>query len=208
MRILLSIVGAVILTAFVILLGYWGLVDLFDYWTQLAVALSMAAFGLLVWGFKPHFSKNVSLKIKNLRVEIQNLDTKHEFKNLFFDVENNGKTEAKGCRIKIVVKGIWDNTREIVNPNLPAAIDRGVFNIMPNYPVSINLGQVTKEQPTTCEIYTEDPDAKRLGRFVTLTKGTYKLEISLVGRNFTHKKFHRFRLDLTSWKNIGIKLDC
>lgn len=208
MRTLLSVVGAAILFAIVYVLIYLGKVRLFDFYTELAVGLFILACGLLAWGFKPYFNKNVSLKIKNPRVEIDNLGTKDEFKSLFFDIKNNGKIEAKECRITIVVKGILDNSREIVNPNLPTAIDRGVFNIMPNCPVSINLGQVTKERPTTCEIYAEDPDAKRLGRFVTLTKGTYKLEASLAGRNFSHKKVHRFRLDLTSWENIGISLDC
>jgi len=127
----------------------------------------------------PHF------EIKNPRVKAENVNSRHEIKNLVFEIKNNGKVEAEGCRVKVVVKGICDNPREIVNPNLPITIDRGVFNVMPNCPVSITLGQVIKEQPTTCKIYAEDPDGK-LGRFITLTKGTYKLEVTLVGRNFSH----------------------
>lgn len=207
MRLVLSVIGATILLACVLILVFLEKVVLVDLGTGLAIVLVGAAFTLLAWGLKPQFSKEVNLKIKNPRVTIQNVGSKHEFKNLIFDIKNNGKTEAIGCRIRIEVRGILDNLQEIVNPNLPADIDRGAFNIIPNDQISINLGQVTTEQTTTCVIYTERLDSNRLGNFVTLTKGTYELYISLVGKNFKHKKVHRLRLDLTSWKNVGIKLD-
>jgi hypothetical protein len=208
MRTRVSVVGSIILFLLVAILIHVGKVVLPDFYTDLAVLLLGSGIALLAWGFKPYLIKNVSLKIKNIRVESSNVGTKHEFKDLIFDIKNNGKIEAIDSRIEVEAKDTWDNTREWVNPNLPVHIERGTFNIAPNDKKTIHFGYVDKKQPTTCLIYVQSSDVQRLKEFTTLTKGIYSLEIRFIGKNFTDNKIHRLKLDLSSWKNIGMKLDC
>jgi archaellum component FlaG (FlaF/FlaG flagellin family) len=194
MRTVLSIVGASVLLALVGLLAYSGQVFLFNFWTQLAVLLCGLAVALLAWGFKPHFDKNVSLKIINPRKEIHNQGTEHEFKSLLFDIKNNGKVEAKGCKAMLRVSGQW-NESETLSPDS--------FNILAKDKYPIHLCTVEKKYKTTTVIL-----IKNTGTRPALTKGIYDLDLCIVGENFANGKTHRLKLDLSSWENIGIKLDC
>lgn len=140
------------------------------------------------------------LKIENLRTEIHNAGTKHEFKNLLFDIKNDGNEEAKGCIIKIKVKKFWDKF-EILMTN--SSSETQTFNIIPDDKRSIYLCQITKKHPTTTVINTII-----LGGYPALTKGIYQLEIRFFGKNFVDKKVYQLKLNLSSWENIEIKLGC
>jgi len=149
------------------------------------------------------------LKIKNPRVDVENENTKHEIKNLIFDIKNNGKTAARVVKVRVKVKGIWDDFQEIVNPTFPTTSE--TFDVIPNDPKCIRLGQITKERPKVCEIYTRNLRAKgiSLKNNPILKEGkAYQLEICLFGDNFSNKKTYRLILDFSSWNKIGIKLDC
>jgi hypothetical protein len=53
MRKPLSVIFALVPLIFVALLAYWSLVILVEYWTQLAVGLTLLAVGIIYWGWKP-----------------------------------------------------------------------------------------------------------------------------------------------------------
>jgi len=142
--------------------------------------------------------KEPSFEIRDPRVEVYNVGSKDEFKDVFFDIKNNGKEEARGCRIKIRVKEIWDRF-EILKPSFPDKT--ALFSVDPNDIKSIYLCKITKERPTTTVIHIED-----LGKHSALTKGVYHLEIRFFGKNFVDRKSHELKLDLSSWENIGIQL--
>jgi hypothetical protein len=57
MRKLLSVIFALVPLIFVTLLAYWGLVTLVEYWTQLAVGLTLLAVPIIYWGWKPEIDR-------------------------------------------------------------------------------------------------------------------------------------------------------
>jgi len=59
MRKLLSVLFVLLLLVFVFLLAHMGLVALLDYWTGLAVALTLTAMGVLYWGWKPEINRSI-----------------------------------------------------------------------------------------------------------------------------------------------------
>ena len=57
MRKPLAVIFAFVPLIFVALLAYWSLVVLVEYWTQLAVGLTLLAVGILYWGWKPEIDR-------------------------------------------------------------------------------------------------------------------------------------------------------
>jgi hypothetical protein len=57
MRKPLSVIFALVPLIFVALLAYWSLVILVEYWTQLAVGLTLLSVGILYWGWKPEIDR-------------------------------------------------------------------------------------------------------------------------------------------------------
>lgn len=196
----MSILGAFILLTLVGLLIYLGKVVLLSFWTELAVALVVGAIALLAWGFKPLFDKDVSLKIKSPRMEVHKPYVRDEVKSLFLDIRNNGKIEARGCQAKIKVVGKWDEFETLL-PDFPSTVE--TFNVLAKDKRTICLCQVRKQLPTTTVIH-----IARIGTYPALTKGIYDLDLRIVGENFANRKTHKLQLDISSWENIGIALDC
>lgn len=58
MRRIVSVVVAFILFTFILYLAYSGNIVLLDFWTGLAIALAMAALGVLYWGFRPQINRS------------------------------------------------------------------------------------------------------------------------------------------------------
>jgi len=139
------------------------------------------------------------LKIENPRVEAHNINTKDEFKRILFDLKNNGKTEARGCKLKVKVKGLWDEFVAL-NPSFPRTIE--TFDLSPEDRCTIYLCEINKKNPTTTVIYILD-----LSKHSALTEGTHQLELRLFGKNFVDKKLHKLTLNLSSWEKIGIALE-
>lgn len=57
MRKPLSVIFALVPLIFVALLAHWSLVVLVEYWTQLAVGLTLLSVGVLYWGWKPEIDR-------------------------------------------------------------------------------------------------------------------------------------------------------
>jgi hypothetical protein len=57
MRKPLAVIFAFVPLILVALLAYWGLVTLVEYWTQLAVGLTLLSVGVLYWGWKPEIDR-------------------------------------------------------------------------------------------------------------------------------------------------------
>jgi len=68
MRKFLSVLGAFILLSFVGYLIYLGAVVLLDFWTGLAIALTLTALGILYWGFKPEVDRLAKRKRQKLGI--------------------------------------------------------------------------------------------------------------------------------------------
>jgi hypothetical protein len=141
----------------------------------------------------------LKIKIKNHGIDVHNVGSEHEAKYLYFVVRNEGREEARGCRITVRVKGFWDNF-EVLNPNFPSKSER--FDVDPADERLIHLCNVSKKHGTTTVINIEN-----FGKNSALTKGIYQLELRVSGKNLIDKKVHQLTLDLSLWENIGIKLD-
>jgi hypothetical protein len=57
MRKPLSVIFALLPLIFVALLAHWSLVILVEYWTQLAVGLTLLSVGIIYWGWKPEVDR-------------------------------------------------------------------------------------------------------------------------------------------------------
>jgi hypothetical protein len=140
------------------------------------------------------------LKIMGSGVKTDYVDTKDEFKDVYFVVVNEGKREAQGCRVKVKIKGISDDF-EVLKLNFPS--DDGRFNIEPNERKPVSLCHVEKKGLRVSIPIVEHPYSR------VLEKGqNYQLQFLFFGKNIEDRQVHRLRLDLSSWENVGIRLDC
>jgi len=134
--------------------------------------------------------------IKNPRVDPYDVGTKDEFKDVLFKIRNKGKTKAIDCKFEIKVK---DSGKEFVQLRKP--IDKKT-SINSGDEITINLCNVRKISSNVI-INTG------INQCLLLDRGKkYPLELKITGDNFQVKKISDFELDLSSWKNIGIILDC
>jgi len=103
MRKIFSVLGALILLSFVSYLICSGSVILPDYWTEVAVALTMMAIGLLVWGFKPEIMRLVkgkkSREKPTIAVDVgRSIDLEHDltsFDKTFEDLKQATQPKTK-----------------------------------------------------------------------------------------------------------------
>lgn len=129
------------------------------------------------------------IKIEGTRVEIHNEDTEGAFKDLYFDIWNEGGQQASDSKVKVKVKGVW-------------------VDLLWSFPM--DLYPDDKKSVHLCQVIKSDEKVKIGGRSDTsLDRGkVYTLDMRFYGRNFKDRKSHRLKLDLSSWENIGIILDC
>lgn len=161
-------------------------------WIQLFLLL--VAVGVLMFNFVGQILKALKqpkLKILNPQVKIQSKGTQGEFKDVDFDVWNDAGQEAIEIQIKVKVKGLWQD----------------FYLLPPRYNDIIPDGRRTFRlcQPIKSEEKVVIGNRKNL----PLDRGKmYDIEIRFYGKNFRDRKTHRLKLDLSSWENIGIILDC
>lgn len=135
--------------------------------------------------------KQPKLKILNPHVKTQNKGTRHEFKDVYFDVWNDSGQEAIEIQIKVKVKELWQDFYLLP----PRYVD-----LIPDGRKTFHLCQPIKSEEKVI-----------IGgiRNLPLDRGQiYEVDIRLYGRNFRDRKTRRLKLDLSSWENIGIILDC
>jgi len=123
MRKVLSVISAVALFLIVGWLIYSGTAILTDFWTELAVGLTLLVFGILYWGFKPeiirlvkgkkeepdvlikenslHFNKYPYLLVSSSR-RVQPM-TNMVYAEI--TIENRGNAKAKECEVEILLRG-------------------------------------------------------------------------------------------------------
>jgi hypothetical protein len=110
LRRVLSAIGAFAILAIVSALLYWRLATLLEYGTQLAVALTCIAIGLLAWGWTPEIirwiaSPRLSVQplkpspeeeLREIHVRVQGGDIRtHEARFLFVKIQNTGRRAAQ-----------------------------------------------------------------------------------------------------------------
>lgn len=129
------------------------------------------------------------IKIEGARVEIHNEGTEGAFKDLYFDIWNEGGQQASDSKVKVKVKGVW-------------------VDLLASFPM--DLYPDDKKSVHLCQVIKSDEKVKIGGRSdSSLDRGqAYTLDMRFYGRNFKDRKSHRLKLDLSSWENIGIILDC
>lgn len=160
-------------------------------WIGVTVSFTWG-FDLLIWVYKENkeLEKEPTLEIKNPRVKIDNIGAKDEFKDVLFEIINNGKTKAINCIAEIKVTDVWYETEVLFSD----------IDIIPNRPETVCLCQVMRKSHAVAF-------TKKTHKYPALDKGKkYQLEIQLYGDNLAEKNIHRLKLDLSSWENIGIKL--
>lgn len=120
LRKVLSIAGAVAILAFVGFLIYTGSVSMPDYWTGVAVGLTLVAFGIIYWGFKPEIHRLIKAKkdswqltpkgfpaelvIEDIHArEITEEETGIKQKRFALRVSNKGSMDARKCKATLTL---------------------------------------------------------------------------------------------------------
>ncbi|MCW3986167.1 MAG: hypothetical protein NWE91_07165 [Candidatus Bathyarchaeota archaeon] len=137
--------------------------------------------------------------IENSWVKLRNAGTKDEYKDLFLRIRNKGKTKAIDCKVKIKVKGRGEDDYQLI---LPHPVYERRTSINSGDRIIVQLCQVPKKSLNVAiRTILQQP--------LVLPKGEkYVLEVRMTGDNFPRKKLHNIELDLSSWGNVGIVLDC
>lgn len=131
------------------------------------------------------------LKIIGSKIESCKVDTEGEYKDVYFLVKNVGGQEAIDCLIRAKVK----DTSET-----PYYVVRTPFSLQAGNDRPIHFQQVIKSEQKIRPLSNKNPTLDR-GRI-------YDYEITFFSANFKDEKKHRLKLDLTSWENIKVILDC
>jgi hypothetical protein len=135
--------------------------------------------------------KEPRLRIIGSRKEPHNEGSEGEFLDLYLTIKNTGGEQANDCDVYAEVKGVSKN---------PYCITHMPFSLKAGDSTEIHFQQIIKSEQKARSLSNKSP---------TLDKGrTYEYEITFFGANFKDEKKHRLKLDLSSWKNIGVILDC
>jgi len=162
----------------------------FSYWLALSSLLVLGV-SVLRYGLKALLKmlERPKLKIVRSKIESQHVGAAGEYKDLYLIVQNVGGQEAIDCQVKAKVRGSQE-------PYYVAGVP---FSLEAHNEKSIRFQQVIKS---------EQKVQPNFGRGPIMDRGNiYEYEIYFYG-NFKDTKAHRLRLDLTSWENIGVILDC
>lgn len=130
------------------------------------------------------------MKIVGSKIESHNVGTEGEFKDVYLLVKNVGGKEAIDCLIKAKIRGMSQESYYLIGTpfSLKAGDDR-----------SVHFQQVIKNEQKVRPL-SEKASIMDRGN-------VYEYEINFYG-NFKDEKTHRLKLDLSSWENIRIILDC
>jgi hypothetical protein len=135
--------------------------------------------------------KEPRLKVIDSRRKSHGEGSEGEYLDIYLIIKNTGGEWAEDCKVYAKVKHISENS----------------YNIS-GVPFSLNAGD-SKEIHFLRIIKSEHKTRDLTGGTPTLDRGKiYEYEITFSGANFEAKKKHRLKLDLSSWENIKVILDC
>jgi len=120
-----------------------------------------------------------------------NEDSEGEYMELYLTIKNIGGGQAIDCNIHAKAKNI--SKKPYLISRIPFSLDAGVT-------AEILFHQIIKSEQTTRSLFKNSPKLKR--------GEVYEYEIGFSGANFKDEKVHRLKLDLTSWENIRVIIDC
>lgn len=163
----------------------------FSDWLVLA---SLILSGVLILGYGLNALLKMlgepKLKIVRSKIEPYHKGTEGEYKDLYLIVKNIGGKEAIDCQIKAKARGMSQE---------PYYVTGVPFSLNAGNEKSIRFQQVIKS---------EQKVQPNFGRGPIMERGkVYEYETNFYG-NFKDTKAHRLKLDLTSWENIRVVLDC
>jgi hypothetical protein len=135
--------------------------------------------------------KEPRLRIVDSIRQLHKEGSEGEFMDISLVIKNTGGERADDCIVYAKVKCVSENP----------------YNIS-GVPFSLNAGDQKKIR--FLQIIKSEQQVRSLsGNSPTLDKGKlYEYEITFSGANFKDEKKHRLKLDLSSWENIGVILDC
>jgi len=137
------------------------------------------------------------LEVENCRIEFYNVGSQSEFKAAYFDVHNIGKRSIANGKVKVRVKGLWDDFKT-VNYSFPR--EAQPFSLDPDDKLRVKLCELRKGSKATV-IHT-------IAEFPVLELGQiYSLDIRFAGKNFADKKTWKLRLDLLSYENFSLTFE-
>lgn len=114
-----------------------------------------------------------------------------EYLDIYLLIKNTGGEKADDCDIQAVVKGV---TKESFFLNhVPFSLNAGNKK-------EIHFQQIIKNEHKTRALMDKSPNLG-MGRI-------FEYEITFSGANLEDKKKHRLKLDLSSWENIKVVIDC
>jgi len=132
--------------------------------------------------------RHPKLKIVDSDVKVEKKGTEGEYKDVFFIIQNVGGEEAVGCDVWVEV----ENHNSYRLSGVP-------FSLVIDKKRPIHFQRVIKGNIKTSPL-SENSPILDIGK-------VYDCRVRFYG-NFRDKKIHQFKLDLSSWENIGIILDC
>lgn len=135
--------------------------------------------------------KEPRLKIVGFSKVVHNEDSEGEFIDLYFTVKNTGGDRAEDCEIRAKVKSISKDFYYVTH--MPFSLNAGIDT-------KIYFQQIIKNEQRTRSLSKNSPILE-IGKI-------YEYEIRFSGVNFKDEKKHKLKLDLSSWENIEVILDC
>ena len=135
--------------------------------------------------------KEPHLRIVDSRREVRNEGSAGELMDLYLTIKNSGGTQAEDCNMQAEVKGVLTHPYRITP--MPFSLNAGDRK-------EIHFQQIIKSEQKVRSLSNKSPTLNR-GRI-------YEYEITFFGANFKDEKKHKLKLDLTSWDNLGVILDC
>ena len=132
-----------------------------------------------------------SLKIIGSTTEFHSKGSEGEYMEIFLIVKNAGGGTADDCKVLAMVDGVSTDFYYVTNNSL---------SLVPDEKDSVRFQQIIKSEFTTRSL-TEGSPRLSGGKI-------YTFKIRFLGSNFKDKKLHTLKLDLSSWENIKVILDC
>lgn len=181
----LTVAGAVIVY-FLFFTGFSDWLALFALVVSGVIATERIAQWLSKIGEEPR------LKIIGSRRESHNEGSEGEYIDIYLLIKNVGGARADDCNIHAMVKGVTKNSFYL--NHMPFSLDAN------DEREGIHFQQIIKSGHNTSALTEKSPKLE-MGRI-------YEYEITFSGANFKDTKKHKLKLDLSSWENIKVILDC
>ena len=135
--------------------------------------------------------KEPRLKVVSSRKDLQYEGSAGEFLNIYLLIKNVGGARAEDCDIQAVVKGVTKN---------PYFVNLEYISLNPKITKEILFQQIVKSKHKT-QVSTKGSPELELGR-------VYEFKLTFSGSNLEDNKNQTLKLDLSSWENIKVILDC